>query len=116
MMAKGGQNIKKSAIGQRVVAILPYIKKEIPIMIVFRYVKSYFRFRFCFKSISRDKTSALDLVGDCFLNLTIFSPINFDFYVCKMCRNRNRLDKKTENVPTKNVRKKIRQIEEAIAS
>lgn len=36
MMAKGGQNIKKSAIGQRVVAILPYIKKEIPIMIVFR--------------------------------------------------------------------------------
>ena len=53
MMAKGGQNIKKSAIGQRIVAILPYIKQvllllrlllmltdlllqEIPIMIVFR--------------------------------------------------------------------------------
>ena len=35
-MTRGGQNIKKSAIGQRVVAILPYIKKEIPIMIVFR--------------------------------------------------------------------------------
>lgn len=35
-MTKGGSNIKKSAIGQRVVAILPYIKKEIPIMIVFR--------------------------------------------------------------------------------
>ena len=37
MMARGGQNIKKSAIGQRIVAILPYIKQEIPIMIVFRY-------------------------------------------------------------------------------
>ena len=35
-MTKVGSNIKKSAIGQRVVAILPYIKKEIPIMIVFR--------------------------------------------------------------------------------
>ena len=38
MMARGGQNIKKSAIGQRIVAILPYIKQEIPIMIVFRYM------------------------------------------------------------------------------
>jgi len=36
MMARGGQNVKKSAIGQRIVAILPYIKQEIPIMIVFR--------------------------------------------------------------------------------
>ena len=30
------QNVKKSAIGQRIIAILPYIKQEIPIMIVFR--------------------------------------------------------------------------------
>ena len=36
MLAKGGTNIKKSAIGQRIVAILPYIKQEIPVMIVFR--------------------------------------------------------------------------------
>ena len=36
MLARGGQNIKKSAIGQRIVAVLPYIKQEIPIMIVFR--------------------------------------------------------------------------------
>jgi len=36
MMARGGQNIKKSAIGQRIVGVLPYIKQEIPIMIVFR--------------------------------------------------------------------------------
>ncbi|EJY57456.1 AAEL017213-PA [Aedes aegypti] len=36
MMARGGQSIKKSAIGQRVIAILPYVKQEIPIMIVFR--------------------------------------------------------------------------------
>jgi len=36
MLAKGGTNVKKSAIGQRIVAILPYIKQEIPIMIVFR--------------------------------------------------------------------------------
>ena len=36
MMARGGNNVKKSAIGQRIVAILPYIKQEIPIMIVFR--------------------------------------------------------------------------------
>jgi len=36
MMARGGQSIKKSAIGQRIIAILPYIKQEIPIMIVFR--------------------------------------------------------------------------------
>ena len=28
--------MKKSAIGQRIIAILPYIKQEIPIMIVFR--------------------------------------------------------------------------------
>ena len=36
MLARGGQNIKKSAIGQRIVGILPYIKQEIPVMIVFR--------------------------------------------------------------------------------
>jgi len=36
MLARGGQNVKKSAIGQRIVGILPYIKQEIPIMIVFR--------------------------------------------------------------------------------
>ncbi len=36
MLARGGTNIKKSAIGQRIVGILPYIKQEIPIMIVFR--------------------------------------------------------------------------------
>ena len=36
MFDRGGQNIKKSAIGQRIVGILPYVKQEIPIMIVFR--------------------------------------------------------------------------------
>ncbi|KAL3864871.1 hypothetical protein ACJMK2_006521 [Sinanodonta woodiana] len=36
MMARGGQGAKKSAIGQRIIAILPYIKQEIPIIIVFR--------------------------------------------------------------------------------
>lgn len=36
MLARGGQNAKKSAIGQRIVGVLPYIKQEIPIMIVFR--------------------------------------------------------------------------------
>jgi len=36
MLARGGANVKKSAIGQRIVSILPYIKQEIPIMIVFR--------------------------------------------------------------------------------
>jgi DNA-directed RNA polymerase II subunit RPB2 len=36
LLAKGRQNIKKSAIGQRIVGILPYIKQEIPIMIIFR--------------------------------------------------------------------------------
>ena len=36
MLARGGQNLKKSAIGQRIVGILPYIKQEIPVMIVFR--------------------------------------------------------------------------------
>nr|BAO20858.1 RNA polymerase II second largest subunit [Branchinella kugenumaensis] len=36
MMAKGSHSAKKSAIGQRIVAIVPYIKQEIPIMIVFR--------------------------------------------------------------------------------
>ncbi|KOX69200.1 DNA-directed RNA polymerase II subunit RPB2 [Melipona quadrifasciata] len=36
MMAKSGASIKKSAIGQRIIAIIPYIKQEIPIMIVFR--------------------------------------------------------------------------------
>jgi len=36
MMARGGQGAKKSAIGQRIVGILPYIKQEIPIIIVFR--------------------------------------------------------------------------------
>ena len=30
------QSAKKSAIGQRIVGILPYVKQEIPIMIVFR--------------------------------------------------------------------------------
>ena len=36
LMAKGAQGGKKSAIGQPIVGILPYIKREIPIMIVFR--------------------------------------------------------------------------------
>lgn len=36
MSARGGKNAKKSAIGQRIIAIMPYIKQEIPIMIVFR--------------------------------------------------------------------------------
>jgi DNA-directed RNA polymerase II subunit RPB2 len=30
------QGSRKSAIGQRIIAILPYIKQEIPIIIVFR--------------------------------------------------------------------------------
>ncbi|XP_072027368.1 DNA-directed RNA polymerase II subunit RPB2 [Amphiura filiformis] len=36
MMAKGGQGARKSAIGQRICAVLPYIRQEIPIMVVFR--------------------------------------------------------------------------------
>lgn len=36
MMARGGTGVKKSAIGQKIIAILPYIKQEIPIIIVFR--------------------------------------------------------------------------------
>nr|BAO48655.1 RNA polymerase II second largest subunit [Hyleoglomeris sp. R077] len=36
MLARGGQGVRKSAIGQRVISIIPYIKQEIPIMIVFR--------------------------------------------------------------------------------
>lgn len=36
MVARGGAGAKKSAIGQRIVATIPYIKQEIPIMIVFR--------------------------------------------------------------------------------
>lgn len=35
-MSRGGTGVKKSTIGQRIVATLPYIKQEIPIMIVFR--------------------------------------------------------------------------------
>lgn len=30
------QSAKKSAIGQRIIGVLPYVKQEIPIMIVFR--------------------------------------------------------------------------------
>ncbi|XP_071485515.1 DNA-directed RNA polymerase II subunit RPB2 [Diadema setosum] len=36
MMAKGGQGARKSAIGQRMIAVLPYIRQEVPIMVVFR--------------------------------------------------------------------------------
>ena len=36
MLSRGGQSLKKSSIGQRIIAIMPYIKQEIPIMIVFR--------------------------------------------------------------------------------
>ena len=36
MLAKGSQGGRKSAIGQRIVGSLPYIRQEIPIMIVFR--------------------------------------------------------------------------------
>jgi DNA-directed RNA polymerase II subunit RPB2 len=36
MLSRGGQSLKKSSIGQRIIAIIPYIKQEIPIMIVFR--------------------------------------------------------------------------------
>ena len=35
-MARGGTGVKKSAMGQRIVVTLPYIRQEIPIMIVFR--------------------------------------------------------------------------------
>ena len=30
------QGVRKSAIGQRIISILPYIKQEIPVIIVFR--------------------------------------------------------------------------------
>ena len=40
--------------------------------------------------LSWDKPSGLDLVGDCFLDLTIFFPMNFDFLVSKMGGNGNR--------------------------
>ena len=36
MMARGHYGAKKTAIGQRMIAIIPYIKQEIPVMIVFR--------------------------------------------------------------------------------
>jgi len=36
MIARGGAGARKVAIGQRIIAILPYIRQEIPIMIVFR--------------------------------------------------------------------------------
>ena len=36
MLSKGSQGGRKSAIGQRIVGSLPYIRQEIPIMIVFR--------------------------------------------------------------------------------
>ena len=36
MLARGGQGVKKSAIGQRITAIVPYIRQEIPIIVVFR--------------------------------------------------------------------------------
>ncbi len=35
-MARGGTGPRKSAIGQRIVVTLPYIRQEIPIMVVFR--------------------------------------------------------------------------------
>ncbi|KAK4336736.1 hypothetical protein RND71_044136 [Anisodus tanguticus] len=36
MLSRGSAGAKKTAIGQRIIAIIPYIKQEIPIMIVFR--------------------------------------------------------------------------------
>lgn len=36
MMARGGKAGSKTTMGQRMIAILPYIKQEIPVMIVFR--------------------------------------------------------------------------------
>ena len=43
-----------------------------------------------FHSAGGQETSGLDLVGDCFLDLTIFPPMNFDFLVSKMDENGNR--------------------------
>uniref|UniRef100_A0A7M5VCZ8 DNA-directed RNA polymerase n=1 Tax=Clytia hemisphaerica TaxID=252671 RepID=A0A7M5VCZ8_9CNID len=36
MLARGGGGAKKGSIGQRIIATIPYIRQEIPIMIVFR--------------------------------------------------------------------------------
>ena len=36
LLSRGGSGARKSAIGQRIVATLPYIRQEIPIMVVFR--------------------------------------------------------------------------------
>lgn len=36
MLARGSQSSRKSAVGQLIVAIIPYIKEEIPIIVVFR--------------------------------------------------------------------------------
>ncbi|CAN0089848.1 DNA-directed RNA polymerase II subunit RPB2-like isoform X1 [Lampetra fluviatilis] len=36
MLARGGQGVRKSTIGQRIVGTLPYIRQEVPIMVVFR--------------------------------------------------------------------------------
>lgn len=36
MLARGGGGAKKGSIGQKIIATIPYIRQEIPIMIVFR--------------------------------------------------------------------------------
>jgi DNA-directed RNA polymerase II subunit RPB2 len=36
MLARGSQSSRKSAVGQLIVAVIPYIKEEIPIIVVFR--------------------------------------------------------------------------------
>eukprot|EP00118_Oscarella_pearsei_P025653 m.308540 g.308540 ORF g.308540 m.308540 type:complete len:1181 (+) comp44175_c0_seq1:66-3608(+) len=36
MLSRGGAGVKKSGIGQRIVSTIPYIKQEIPIIVVFR--------------------------------------------------------------------------------
>ncbi|TRY91126.1 hypothetical protein DNTS_020418 [Danionella cerebrum] len=46
MMARGGQGVKKSAIGQRIVSTLPYIRQEVPIIIV-GYDRIVYNFLFC---------------------------------------------------------------------
>ena len=69
MLARGGGGAKKGSIGQRIIATIPYIRQEIPIMIVFRAL-GFVSDRDILEHIiyNFDDQEMMEMVSDCCLH------------------------------------------------
>lgn len=77
MLARGGsQSARRAAIGQRIVATLPYVSQEIPIMIVFRAL-GFVSDRDILEHIIYDfeDQEMMEMVGPCATHVILSFPV-----------------------------------------